>query len=235
VEKTFRETKYFSQTKVCQVRVTVDLPTFCLVTIFSVESKELELELEQPKKTAIQKKLINLKELGKYIQKKLDKYVIIENELLSQVCDVNPCCVFVDVCFVLYLFQTFVCLHVCAYTLESGASSLPFKHILTEMHLSLGVTIACGGSTVGQPKAKYNVHCGTKDLRACWQLTATCARPSDARIATTASLFIGVLFCCPQRLQISRTRAELHWIRRHRPHERTATCFSAAQDQRQAL
>jgi len=23
------------------------------------------------------------------------------------------------------------------------------------------------------------VHCGTKDLRACWQLTATCARPSD--------------------------------------------------------
>jgi len=36
--------------RVCHVRVTVDLPTFCLVTIFSVESKELELELEQPKK-----------------------------------------------------------------------------------------------------------------------------------------------------------------------------------------
>ena len=35
--------------KVCHVRVTVDLPTFCVVTIFSVESKELELELEQQK------------------------------------------------------------------------------------------------------------------------------------------------------------------------------------------
>jgi len=36
-------------TSFTHVRVTVDLPTFCLVTIFSVESKELELE--QPKKT----------------------------------------------------------------------------------------------------------------------------------------------------------------------------------------
>jgi len=54
----FPRKKYFLQTKVCHVRVTVDLPTFCLVTIFSVESKELELELEQPKKKiAIQKKL----------------------------------------------------------------------------------------------------------------------------------------------------------------------------------
>ena len=56
VEKTFRPKKCFKlrfvmfQTKVCHVRVTVDLPTFCLVTIFSVESKELELELGQPKK-----------------------------------------------------------------------------------------------------------------------------------------------------------------------------------------
>ena len=57
----------------------------------------------------------------------------------------------------------------------------------------------------------------TKDLRASWPLAAACARPSDARIATTASLFIGVLFCCAQRLQISRTLAELHWIRRRRP------------------
>jgi hypothetical protein len=46
----FPRKKYFLQTKVCHVRVTVDLPTFCLVTVFSVESKELELELEQPKK-----------------------------------------------------------------------------------------------------------------------------------------------------------------------------------------
>jgi len=50
VEKTFREKKYFLQTKVCHVRVTVDLPTFCVDTIFSVECKDLELELEQPKK-----------------------------------------------------------------------------------------------------------------------------------------------------------------------------------------
>jgi len=42
---------------VCHVRVTVDLPTFCVVTIFSVESKELELELEQPKKSPSKKNL----------------------------------------------------------------------------------------------------------------------------------------------------------------------------------
>jgi len=42
-----------------------------LVTIFSVESKELELELEQPKnKIAIP---VFIKELEKYIQKKINK------------------------------------------------------------------------------------------------------------------------------------------------------------------
>ena len=30
-------------------------------------------------------------------------------------------------------------------------------------------------------------------------VTATCARSSDARIATTASLFMGVFFGCAQR------------------------------------
>jgi len=51
VEKTFQEKNYSLQTNVCHIRVTVDLPTFCLIkqsnththTIFSVESKELEL------------------------------------------------------------------------------------------------------------------------------------------------------------------------------------------------
>jgi len=51
--------------------------TFCLVTIFSVEGKELELELEQPKKKVAVPVLI--KELGKYIQKKINKYVNIES------------------------------------------------------------------------------------------------------------------------------------------------------------
>jgi len=70
VEKTFREKKYFLQTKVCHVRVTVDLPTVCVVTIFSVECKDLELELEQPKKKiAMPTKFI--KEHGKYIQEKV--------------------------------------------------------------------------------------------------------------------------------------------------------------------
>ena len=46
------------------------------VAIFSVESKELELELEQPKKFAIP---VFIKELGKYIQKKFNKYVNIES------------------------------------------------------------------------------------------------------------------------------------------------------------
>jgi len=37
-------------------------------------------------------------------------------------------------------------------------------------------------------KGKTNEQNGTKDLRECWQLTATCARPPDARITTDASL-----------------------------------------------
>jgi len=57
------------------VRVTVDLPTFCLVTIFNVGSQELELELEQPKKIAIP---VFIKELGKYIQEKFNQNVNIE-------------------------------------------------------------------------------------------------------------------------------------------------------------
>ena len=63
------------------------------------------------------------------------------------------------------------------------------------------------------------MHCGTKDLRACWQLNTTCARPSDARIATAASLFIGVLFRCAPRPQISRTPPDPRWIRRRRDHD----------------
>jgi len=70
VEKTFRETKYFLQAKVCQVRVTVDLPTFCLVTIFSVESKELELELEQPTKNRHPKKIDQLERTWKIHEEK---------------------------------------------------------------------------------------------------------------------------------------------------------------------
>ena len=79
MEKTFREKKYFLQTKVCHVRVTVILPTFCLVTIFSVESKELELELEQPKKKSPSKK--NYQRIWKIHTGKFDKleYVNIES------------------------------------------------------------------------------------------------------------------------------------------------------------
>ena len=49
-------------------------------------------------------------------------------------------------------------------------------------------------------KANKLHHCGTIDLRACWRLTATCARPFDARITTVTLPFIGVLFCCAQHL-----------------------------------
>jgi len=74
---------------------------------------------------------------------------------------------------------------------------------------------------------------GAANLRACWQLTATCARPSDARIATAASLFIGVLFCCAPRLQISRTPPDPRWIRRRRDHDHATTCSRAARHPRQ--
>ena len=79
------------------------------------------------------------------------------------------------------------------------------------------------------------LYCGTQDQRACCHLTATCARPSDARIATAASLFIGVLFYCAPRLQISRTPPDPRWIRRRRTHDHATTCSSAARDPRQAF
>jgi len=51
-----------------------------VLSIFSVlRVKNWSWNWNNQKKIAIQKKLINLKELAKYIQKKFDKYVNIEN------------------------------------------------------------------------------------------------------------------------------------------------------------
>jgi len=77
VEKTFREKKYFLPTKVCHVRVTVDLPTFGLLSLFSVlRVKNCNWNWNNQKKFAIP---VFIKELGKYIQKKFNKYVNIES------------------------------------------------------------------------------------------------------------------------------------------------------------
>ena len=69
-----------------------------------------------------------------------------------------------------------------------------------------------------------------KDLRACWRLTETSARPSDARIVTAASHCIGVFFGCAWCPEISRTLEEPHWIRRRRHHDHAASCSSALQE-----
>jgi len=45
-----RKNRFLANYEGLSVRVTVDLLTFCLVTIFNVESQETELELEQSKK-----------------------------------------------------------------------------------------------------------------------------------------------------------------------------------------
>jgi len=66
--------------------------------------------------------------------------------------------------------------------------------------------------------------------RACWRLTETSARPSDARIATAVSLLIGVFFSCALFLQISRTLVELHWARERRHHNLAPSCSSAPQE-----
>ena len=74
-----RKNRFLVNYEGLSVRVTVDLLTFCLVTIFNVESQETELELEQcQKKFAIP---VFMKELGKYIQKKLNKYVTVNIEI----------------------------------------------------------------------------------------------------------------------------------------------------------
>ena len=66
--------------------------------------------------------------------------------------------------------------------------------------------------------------------RACWRLTETSARPSDARIATAVSHLIGVFFSCALSLQILRTLAELYWARRRRHHDHAASCLSAPKE-----
>ena len=60
--------------------------------------------------------------------------------------------------------------------------------------------------------------------RACWGLTETGARPSDARIAIAVSHLIG------EFLQISRTLAELHWAHGRRHYDHADNCSSATQE-----
>jgi len=48
-----------------------------------------------------------------YIENQFNKYVKIENQLLSRVCNVHPFCVFMDAYFVLFLFCLFTCVCVC--------------------------------------------------------------------------------------------------------------------------
>ena len=79
-------------------------------------------------------------------------------------------------------------------------------------------------------KYKEMKFCGTKEFRACWRPTETSARPSDARIATAASHFIGVFLDCAWCLQLSRTLEDPHWVRRRRDHDHATRCSSAPQE-----
>jgi len=45
----------------------------------------------------------------KHIKKKFNKYMNIQHCLLSRVCDVHPCCVFMHVCFVISLLSVYMC------------------------------------------------------------------------------------------------------------------------------
>ena len=58
-------------------------------------------------------------------------------------------------------------------------------------------------------------------------LPATSTRPSDARPATAASCFTGVLLFCALCLHISRNLAEPHGVRRRRQYDHAARCSSA--------
>ena len=54
------------------------------------------------------------------------------------------------------------------------------------------------------------MHCGTKELRACCRPTETGAGPSDARIAAAASHCTGVFLACACCLEFSRTLEDPH-------------------------
>jgi len=58
-------------------------------------------------------------------------------------------------------------------------------------------------------------------------LPKTSARPSDARPATSASRFTGVLLCCALCLHVSRTLVEPHGVRRRRQYNHAARCSGA--------
>jgi len=68
-----------------------------------------------------------------------------------------------------------------------------------------------------------------KEFRAYCRPTETGAGPSDTRIATTASHFIGVFLACAWCLELSRALEDPHWIRRRRDHDHAVSCSSAPQ------
>jgi len=63
----------------------------------------------------------------------------------------------------------------------------------------------------------------TRELRACWRLTETSARPADTWIATAASHFIGVIFCCAACLEISSALEESPILHRESQAQRAGT------------
>ena len=80
VEKTFRETEYFLQTiRFVKSKSQSAFQLFDLSLFSVLRVKNWSWNWNNQKKIAIQKKMINLKELGKYTQEKFDKYVKIEN------------------------------------------------------------------------------------------------------------------------------------------------------------
>ena len=61
-------------------------------------------------------------------------------------------CVF---CFVLYLFQKFVCLHVCAYTLKGGPEPSNFEDLCLVNVSVKYFSKLCFGTIKIQPELKY--------------------------------------------------------------------------------
>jgi len=58
----------------------------------------------------------------KYTKNRFNQYVEIENKVLPWVCDVHSCCVFMDVCIVLFPFCLFTCVCVCLSLMSIGGA-----------------------------------------------------------------------------------------------------------------
>ena len=126
----------------------------------------------------------------------------------------------------IYMYVYQFMLYVVVYMYEM---LIPSWYIYIYINMRLALDANTLASTCEWPRNSVNKNLRPAIEQGCGKhtLPKTSARPSDARPATAASRFTGVLLCCALCLHISRSLAEPHGVRRRRQYDHAARCSSA--------